>query len=144
MLAKIFEWWNSPATPAGFIYPLVLMAFISLTSSIPATEQPTDLLVPTLLAWVPPSLQNTLHVPVYALLAMLIGRALRLWTLPVTIAGILALAAATTFGILDEWHQLSVPGRFATATDVLLNTAGAAIGVWLNRRLTKPNDFRHS
>ncbi len=137
MLAKIFEWWNSPATPAGFLYPLMLMAFISLTSSIPATEQPTDLLVPTLLAWVPPSLQNALHVPVYALLAMLIGRALRLWPLSVTAAVVLAFTTATVFGIFDEWHQLSVPGRYATATDVLLNAVGAALGIWLHRRITK-------
>ena len=140
MLAKILEWWNSPATLASLLYPLALMALIFLTSSIPATEQHPDLLVPTLLAWVPPTLQNALHVPVYALLAMLIGRALRIWTLPPTAAKILVLTSATAFGIFDEWHQLSVPGRYATATDAALNAAGAALGIWLHSRIIEPPD----
>ena len=140
MPAKIFRWWNSPATPTGFLYPLILMALIFLTSSIPATRQPIDLSLTGLLAWVPPSLQNTLHVPAYALLAMLIGRALRLWTLSVAAAGILAFATATAFGVFDEWHQLSVPGRYGTATDVVLNVVGAALGIWLHRRITESPD----
>ncbi len=82
MLTHAIAWWNAPATAIGFAYPLALMAFIFLTSSIPATEQPIGLSVTGFLAWIPPSLQNTLHVPVYALLAMLICRALRLWALP--------------------------------------------------------------
>ena len=144
MLTHAIAWLNTPATAISFVYPLALIAFIFLISSIPTTEQPIGLSVTGFLAWIPPSLQNTLHVPVYALLAMLICRALRLWTLPVTVACGTAFMLAATCGFFAEWHQLSVHGRYATATDVLLNAAGAALGIWLHRRLTKPHEIRRS
>lgn len=144
MLTHAIAWWNAPVTAVSLAYPLVLMAFIFLTSSIPATEQPADLSLTGFIAWIPPSLQNTLHVPVYSLLAMLICRALGLWALPETVAGFIAFTIAAMYGLIDEWHQLTVPGRYATAADVTLNTAGAALGVWLHRRLTKSYASRHS
>jgi hypothetical protein len=62
-------------------------------------------------------------------------------TLRLLIAGGIALAV----GIFDEVHQLSVPGRDASATDVLLDMVGIAIGLLLcfrllkTRLLNKPN-----
>ena len=38
------------------------------------------------------------------------------------------------FGILDEGHQLYVPGRYASLTDIALNSLGAAFAVWLLSR----------
>ena len=53
------------------------------------------------------------------------GRRLR-WALA-------AAAAATVYGISDEYHQSFVAGRFATGEDVIVNTVAAiaaAVGLW--------------
>lgn len=55
----------------------------------------------------------------------------------------LAVAAALSFciayGLLDEWHQSFVPGRFSDFGDVVADTVGAAIGIlvfaWIARRM---------
>lgn len=44
-----------------------------------------------------------------------------------------AWAAATVYGITDEWHQSFVPGRTTDLRDVLADSAGAALalgGAW--------------
>jgi VanZ family protein len=47
--------------------------------------------------------------------------------------GLLAVALASVYGILDEWHQAHVPGRTAEVDDVVADAAGAvlaAAGLW--------------
>lgn len=55
---------------------------------------------------------------------------------PATLA--LALLLLVLLGLLDEWHQLSTPGRVFSLLDVLYDAAGAAVGlggfVWFSRR----------
>lgn len=46
-----------------------------------------------------------------------------------------AWGVAVLFGITDEWHQSMVPGRVADIADWLADAVGAALGVWLARRL---------
>lgn len=105
---------------------LAHMAALFLLSSIPGdAELGRRLLFP------PPAVQNLLHVPVYAGLTWLWWKALAP-PMPATRAGrrtgrVLAAAAiAVGYGVLDEIHQMYVPGRFASVTDALLNAAGAA------------------
>jgi len=43
----------------------------------------------------------------------------------------IALACSAGYAITDEIHQAFVPGRQAQATDVLIDTLGAAIGLLL-------------
>ena len=76
------------------------------------------------------------HVTEYAILAMLVWRALRKpirndprpwdWKQAAVAVLLVALYAAT-----DEWHQLMVPSRQGSALDVLLDTVGAALGILL-------------
>ena len=99
----------------------------------------------------PPAVQNLLHVPVYAGLTWIWWRALRVALpkplakaggappklLPKAVLG--AAAIAVGYGILDEIHQMYVPGRFASVTDALLNAAGAAAVVaWVLLRAPDP------
>lgn len=44
---------------------------------------------------------------------------------------VLAGGISVAYGVLDEWHQWFVPRRYAMLTDVALNAAGVALGVWL-------------
>jgi VanZ family protein len=46
-----------------------------------------------------------------------------------------AIAIATAYGVLDEFHQSFVPGREASALDVLADFAGAALAVLIVPRL---------
>lgn len=114
------------------ILPLSLMAFIGVLSSVPGTGDSPGA---TLLGWVPPNVQNLLHLPLFALLAWSWCRALgRLGWAP---AGAWASAALISFAwaVLDELHQLYVPGRYASMTDMALNVAGIATGLVIYARV---------
>ena len=73
-----------------------------------------------------PTLQNLLHVPAYAVLVWLVSRAMRLRRLwHVALAAI----ACAAFGSVLECAQATVPGRFGSLEDTLLNVIGAAAAV---------------
>lgn len=110
------------------------MAGIYWLSSIPGEADPENTLLSGIIVWTPPAVQNLAHIPLFGILAWLWHRSLSAWIknsrLPISMAFLLA----TGFGILDELHQLHVPGRYASLTDVALNTLGAAFAVWLVSR----------
>jgi hypothetical protein len=121
------------ATPSKLhvALPLLIMGVFYWLSSLPGTPLPDDPALYAVFYWVPPSVQNALHVPAYAGLAWAWCWALGAWLrVPATVA-IVACAIASAYGVFDEWHQSFVPGRFASLTDVTLDVAGAALGVWL-------------
>lgn len=85
------------------------------------------------------------HLTEYALLALFLWRAiyqpkrkdLRSWLWPE--AG-LSLALVLLYAASDELHQVFVPTRTAHFTDVLIDTAGGAIGLlllWIIGKLVK-------
>ena len=75
-----------------------------------------------------PGLQNLLHVPAYAVLAILATLAL----LPSFKTGLASMAwvslGCCVFGLVLEIAQAVIPGRTGSLTDVLLNAAGVVIG----------------
>ena len=74
-----------------------------------------------------PGLQNLLHVPAYAGLAIL-----WLWAVPGRAgarAAWLAAALCAAYGAGLEFVQAFVPGRTGSILDVLLNAAGSAAGL---------------
>jgi len=83
------------------------------------------------------------HGVEYAGLGFLLFRAWRgSWpAVPVRIAALGAVIIAVLYGLTDEWHQSFVPGRTATAEDLLADAAGAvlgqAAGVGMERRRQK-------
>jgi VanZ family protein len=76
------------------------------------------------------------HVTEYAILALLILRALRVlratpvahwsWSLALT-----ALLASAAYGATDEFHQTFVPSRGPAVHDVVIDSCGAAVGLTL-------------
>lgn len=52
-------------------------------------------------------------------------------------AGTLIVGGAAGLSATVEWLQIWSHGRFPTTTDLLMNTLGAAAGVWLARRLPR-------
>ena len=68
------------------------------------------------------------HFTEYLILSVLLYRALRggrRWSLQ---AAATAVVVAGLYAVLDEFHQLFVPGRTAAASDCLIDVSGAAAG----------------
>ncbi len=112
-------WWRAAAALAALIFVL---------SSLPAERLGPDGL------W---RVDKLVHASTWATLAALIagGGAARGWRVGVAIA--VAWVVASGYGILDELHQSTTPGRDASVGDALADASGAlvgaALGVWLQR-----------
>ncbi|MBT8143815.1 MAG: VanZ family protein [Gammaproteobacteria bacterium] len=104
-----------------WIPPIALMLVIFAVSSIPGDDESTS----TLLGFIPPAVQNFLHVPIYALLTVLWWRALQ-----IAAATLVAILVSLGWGVIDELHQLYIPGRYASLTDITLNSIGVLLG-WI-------------
>lgn len=123
---------------------LMWMSLIFLGSTdVLSAEHTSRFLVPFLrwldpqITWATLNLVQTVirklgHVTEYAILAMLLWRAMRggtawtskRWTLFLTIWVMCAIFAAT-----DEFHQSFVPSRTASFQDVMIDICGALIGL---------------
>ncbi|HKQ25367.1 MAG TPA: VanZ family protein [Burkholderiales bacterium] len=111
--------------------PLLVMAVLYRLSSVPVTPVHEDPALYGVFYWMPSWLQNTLHVPAYAVLAWTTWWALGAWLPTPSARAIRACAIASAYGIFDEWHQSFVPGRHASLIDLVLDFAGVAVGIWL-------------
>lgn len=83
------------------------------------------------LPFLPPAVfgfDKLLHAGEYAVLAVLLFRALRASGLPPRHALLLAFALASLYGASDEWHQSYVPDRSSDPWDWAADSAGAAAG----------------
>jgi len=123
-------------TKVHAILPLLLMALLYGVSSLPGKPLPDNPATYSLFQWMPPWLQNTLHIPAFAALAWAWHWTLGAWMRArdahaLRIQSISAFAIASGYGVFDEWHQFLVPGRHASLLDVALDVAGAALGIWL-------------
>jgi VanZ family protein len=75
-------------------------------------------------------LRKGAHMTEYAILGLLLLRAIGK-ELP-------ALALGIAYAITDEFHQHFVRGRHASPIDVLIDTVGLAIGIFIVRGLFRP------
>jgi VanZ family protein len=72
------------------------------------------------------------HVTVYAILTVLLFRALRLHITHRGQALVIAMLVAILYACSDEWHQTFVPGREGTLRDVGFDAIGAiGMSMWL-------------
>ncbi|NNF60882.1 MAG: VanZ family protein [Gammaproteobacteria bacterium] len=102
----------------------MLLSF--LLSSVPG-DQPDG----GLLGFVTPQVQNLLHVPLFALLGWAWCWALDQQCRELKKIILLGALISAGWAVLDEMHQLYVPGRFASLTDITLNLVGVVIGLVL-------------
>jgi VanZ family protein len=104
------------------------MALLIFASLIPGEHKPGDSVFIWLVASTPTLIQKLLHFCLYGVLALLLA-----WTLDGvqsrTYRFLMTLIIAVAFGVVMEWCQTKVPGRFGTVSDVVLNAAGAAVGL---------------
>ena len=127
----------------GLTIPLLYMSLLFGLSSLPGTIPDDAPATYRIVAWVPPAVQNLMHIPAYAGLAFLWKWSLVVWFRPAP-ATLAAVVVAVAYGGLEEWYQSFIPGRFASLTDVLFNTVGACLGVlafrWLSRHHIREAD----
>ena len=115
--------------------PLLIMAVLYWLSSLPGVPLSGDPALYAVFYWISPTLQNALHVPAYAALAGAWCWALRAWLHGTTAVAMVAGGISVGYGVLDEWHQSFVPGRYASMTDVLLDALGVGLALLALRQL---------
>ena len=125
------------------VVPLACMTAIFALSSIPDTATPETGLE-RVLHWASPELQNLLHIPLFGGLAWCWHWGLQSWVKQERWRLGAALALTLAYAVLDEIHQLGVPGRFGSLTDVVLNAVGAvlALAVIATHQRGKRRDLR--
>ncbi len=128
-MAKL-NWILSIAPVYRWATTLIFAGIIVVLSVTPGIEKPGDSLFEWLVVNTTTPVQKAMHFGVYAILAIL-----WMWTLDSVESRIIriALACVATVGLgaLLEWYQTRVPGRFGTVFDVLLNAAGAIVGLFV-------------
>jgi VanZ family protein len=76
---------------------------------------------------------NLAHLAIYAVLAVLLFWALSYpngrSSSPLWARASVAFALTVLYGVSDELHQAFVPGRSATEADIVVDAAGAALGL---------------
>ena len=111
-----------------WLVTLVFVGIVVILSVTPGRFQTGDSVFVWLVANTPTLLQKIMHVAVYATLALLF-----MWTLESIESRLIRIALALVFaiglGVILEWYQTMVPGRFGTIADVLLNVLGAIVGL---------------
>ena len=116
------------AVVSRWLITLAFVALVVVLSITPGKSQTGDSVFVWLVATTPTVVQKLMHVAVYAALVFLWT-----WTLQhiesQTIRLTMAFALTTGLGVLLEWYQTKVPGRFGTLVDVLLNAFGALVGL---------------
>lgn len=122
---------------ANVALPLLIMAMLFWLSSVPGIPLPDDPAHYALFYWISPTLQNGLHVPVYAGLTWAWHWALGAWLRVSSTQTICACTIAFVYAVFDEWHQSFVPGRYGSLADVVLDVAGIVFGLWLAGRATR-------
>lgn len=75
-------------------------------------------------------LRKLAHLTVFAVLTVLLFRAVRLHVARPTHAWWLAMLVAAVYACSDEWHQTFVPGREGTVRDIVIDSFGV-VGVWI-------------
>jgi VanZ family protein len=102
--------------------PLALMAIIFLLSDQPHLNSGLGTLDLVL--------RKVAHFAEYALLCALWWRPLRT-LMDARRAALLALALASAYAALDEYHQTFVEGRSGSPVDWLIDTSGAALAAYV-------------
>ena len=86
---------------------------------------------PVAVGLVPAPWDKLVHVGVFAVLAACIGYASGLHGARMVWVAVLG---AVAVGVVDEWHQLYLPGRSAGLDDLADDVVGALAGAWFAAR----------
>ncbi len=103
------------------IWAIVIFSFSS--GSTPTTSQ---------IYWQDFIIKKSAHVFVYSILSLLVYRSLKHTThFPRPYLLLFALALTVLYAISDEFHQSFIPGRDARFRDIMIDTIGSALALFL-------------
>jgi VanZ family protein len=123
---------------------IVWMAIIFLGSTDMLSAEHTSRFLVPFLRWFDPqislaaldqiqfAIRKLGHLTEYAILAMLLWRALRggiRWQMKMSILFLVAVLASAIFAASDEFHQSFVPSRTGSPNDVMIDICGALAGL---------------
>jgi VanZ family protein len=123
---------------------IVWMALIFVGSTDMLSAEHTSRFLVPFLRWLDPQISfatlNAIqlgirklgHLTEYAILAMLLWRALRggtRWQAKMPILFFAAVAACVIFAVSDEFHQSFIPSRTSSPYDVMIDVCGAFLGL---------------
>lgn len=111
--------------PVRVTASLALTGVVALLSLLPGYPTEDDAQLLLVVATVPSPLQNAMHFVLYGLLTLFWAAALERYERPLLGAATLSIS----IGVLLEYAQLFVPGRYSSLLDIGLNTAGVLIGI---------------
>ncbi len=77
------------------------------------------------------AIRKAAHICEYAVLSMLICFFLQTYTASKPILYIPSVAIGALYALFDEYHQTFVPGRSGQLSDMLIDTCGAVLGVFV-------------
>lgn len=80
------------------------------------------------------ALRKIAHITEYAILTLLLIRALKEHRLKVSQIIILSIVIAVFYAISDEYHQTFILGRHGVPQDVLIDSLGIFLMAWFNRK----------
>ena len=121
------------ANPKRLLLPVVYCLGIFALSSIHGDQPDTSW--GQLFMWVKPQWQNLLHIPLFGGLAACWFWALACWRSEFWNRALAAALLTLLYSGFDEWYQLSVPGRFGSWTDLMLNALGVMLALlWIGRQ----------
>ena len=91
-----------------------------------------------------PAIQNLLHIPMYAVLAILFLQVLQNYQFGGWKRNALVLLCSVCFGIINEIIQIPIPGRYAGIGDILSNLVGTIVGMatYIFAEKTRPGLIR--
>lgn len=104
----------------AWVTVFVWLAFVEVLTSLPGSTLPSLPPFPIRIDWVA-------HLGMYGVLGALLARVgvLENWSRRRLV---LTVVMISLFGVLDELHQLFIPGRSAEVGDWAMDTLGSAIG----------------
>ena len=123
---------------------IVWMAIIFLGSTDMLSAEHTSRFLVPFLRWFDPqislaaldqiqfAIRKLGHLTEYAILAMLLWRALRggiRWQMKMSILFLVAVLASAIFAASDEFHQSFVPSRTGSPNDVMIDICGVLAGL---------------
>ncbi|SFF94532.1 VanZ family protein [Neptunomonas qingdaonensis] len=107
--------------------PFIYMGLIFLLSSVPGNNINPETFLERSLIWISPGFQNLLHIPLFFGLALTWIYALEKHIKSNYLTLLTAFALSMLYGIFDEFHQIQVPGRYGSISDLLLDALGAVL-----------------
>lgn len=121
-----------------YLIPVAYMILIFISSSIPIDKEIKWL---EFVMKIDPTLQNFLHIPVYALLSYLWFGVFWGVGYSVMLSLLLSFLTAFGYGVFNEFYQWFIPGRYSSLSDILFNLIGVVLGcllvIFLRRGLIK-------